>query len=109
MGWVVAAGLVCLRAAWGGVYGLWRVWKKVVVMFSLDLRSLALFRMAIGLIVLLDLLDRMRFLREHYTDAGKHPAVCLTVCSHGHGVRAQRCDAEEAGCELLATYAIFIV
>src|SRR5689334_10114531 len=104
MGWVVAAGLVCLSAAWSGVSGLWRVWRGVVVMFSLDMRQLVLWRMAFALIVLLDLVDRIRFLREHYTDAGKY-----TLVTHCVYVGNPRGDAEEAGCELLAASAIFIV
>jgi hypothetical protein len=43
--------------------------------FSIDLRALALFRIAIATVLLFDLLDRSRFLVAHYTDAGIYPAA----------------------------------
>lgn len=42
-------------------------WKEL---FGLDVRSLALFRFVLGLIVLGDLIDRGVYLTEHYTDDG---------------------------------------
>lgn len=41
--------------------------------FAIDLRSLALFRIALGAYVFWDLLDRSRFLEAHYTDFGVYP------------------------------------
>ncbi len=38
--------------------------------FSVDLRSLAITRMAFGILILADLLIRSRFLRDFYTDEG---------------------------------------
>ena len=42
-------------------------------LFSIDLRSLAVFRIALGAILLVDLGFRARFLGVHYTDAGAIP------------------------------------
>lgn len=39
----------------------------------LDTRSLALFRIALGVLLLMDLISRARFLRAHYTDFGVLP------------------------------------
>ncbi|MGA1192190.1 MAG: HTTM domain-containing protein, partial [Bdellovibrionota bacterium] len=39
----------------------------------LDTRSLALFRIALGLLLLIDLINRAKFLRAHYTDFGVLP------------------------------------
>ena len=44
-------------------------------MFSVDLRSLALLRMALGALLLVDLAQRARFLEANYTDAGVLPRV----------------------------------
>lgn len=41
--------------------------------FSLDLRSLALMRVSVACILLYDLFDRARFLKDHYTDWGLLP------------------------------------
>jgi len=41
--------------------------------FAIDLRSLGLFRIALGTYVFWDLLDRGRFLEAHYTDFGVYP------------------------------------
>src|SRR5687767_4415359 len=37
------------------------------VLFAIDLRSLALFRIGLGLLITFDLANRARFLVEHYT------------------------------------------
>jgi hypothetical protein len=42
-------------------------------LFAIDLRSLALFRIVAGLILLFDLGDRARLLAANYTDAGVYP------------------------------------
>jgi hypothetical protein len=42
-------------------------------MFSLDERSLALFRMGLGLLVMKDVIERSEFLNIHYTDDGVLP------------------------------------
>lgn len=41
--------------------------------FGLDLRSLAAFRIGLGLLLLLDLYERAKTLREHYTGEGAFP------------------------------------
>src|SRR5438094_7542162 len=46
---------------------------KAAEFFSIDLRSLALFRITAGLIILVDLAMRMQDLRGHYTDQGVWP------------------------------------
>jgi hypothetical protein len=46
-------------------------------LFSLDLRSLAVFRILLGTLILLDLFNRLPHLSEHYTDAGVLPRAAL--------------------------------
>lgn len=41
--------------------------------FGIDLRSLAVFRIGLGLLILLDLFGRAQTLREHYTGVGAFP------------------------------------
>ena len=41
--------------------------------FGIDLRGLALFRIVLGSLLLIDLAQRARLLRTNYTDAGAHP------------------------------------
>src|SRR5262245_43844970 len=41
--------------------------------FAIDLRSLAAFRIGLGLLLLADLFGRAKTLREHYTGAGAFP------------------------------------
>lgn len=53
----------------------WR--ERIDEIIGLDLRSLALFRISIALVVLYDLADRVRELSVHYTDAGVVPAATL--------------------------------
>ena len=48
-------------------------------MFSLDLRSLALFRIGVSLLILADLLIRAQSLVAHYTDAGVLPRSVQTT------------------------------
>ncbi len=43
------------------------------VVFGLDTRSLSLFRVGLGLLVVVDALDRLRDLTAHYSDAGALP------------------------------------
>jgi hypothetical protein len=50
---------------------------KVQEVFGLDLRSLALFRVGLGLLLLADLAARCPDLRAHYTDAGVLPRAAL--------------------------------
>lgn len=45
----------------------------VAELFGIDLRSLALFRIALGLLLLADIGTRLQELRAHYTDAGIWP------------------------------------
>jgi hypothetical protein len=50
---------------------------KVVQIFSADLRSLAVFRMVLALLVLADLVNRATDLYAHYTDQGILPRTVL--------------------------------
>ena len=50
---------------------------RIRTLFSIDLRSLAMFRIAIATIVLVDLLSRSRFIEALYTDAGILPVWLL--------------------------------
>lgn len=49
------------------------LWKKITRSWSLDLRSLSLFRIGLALVIIGDLLLRSRYLMEHYTDMGIFP------------------------------------
>ncbi|HCG90383.1 MAG TPA: hypothetical protein DEZ08_00890 [Dehalococcoidia bacterium] len=51
--------------------------------FSLDLRSLALFRIVVGVLLLWDLIWRMKDLTAHYSDLGLLPRAALTDTSIG--------------------------
>ena len=55
--------------------GWWRA--KVIEVFGADLRSLALFRIVVALLVLADLANRATDLTAHYTDAGVLPRTAL--------------------------------
>lgn len=57
--------------------GLHRGCNPLSKIFGADLRSLALFRMVLAIIVLIDLFGRATFLRIHYTDAGLVPRDML--------------------------------
>jgi len=46
---------------------------RALTLFGIDLRSLALFRITIALLLLIDLASRARLLSANYTDAGAHP------------------------------------
>ncbi|HBY80263.1 MAG TPA: hypothetical protein DEG47_25360, partial [Cyanobacteria bacterium UBA11148] len=46
-------------------------------LFGLDLRSLAVFRIGLGLLLIIDLIDRSRDLNAHYTDFGILPRAPL--------------------------------
>ena len=50
---------------------------KLEELFGIDLRSLALFRVCLGLIILVDLLTRLPDLNAFYTDAGLLPRAAL--------------------------------
>jgi predicted DCC family thiol-disulfide oxidoreductase YuxK len=50
---------------------------KIQQIFGLDLRSLAVFRMGIALIVIEDLISRFRALEGHYSDVGILPRTAL--------------------------------
>ncbi len=47
--------------------------KRLARAWSLDLRSLSLFRVGLALIIIVDLFLRARYLTEHYTDMGIFP------------------------------------
>ena len=57
--------------------GVWR--GKLEALFGVDVRSLALFRCAVGIILLVDLVERSRWLRENYTDLGILPRSLLAA------------------------------
>src|SRR5215212_4986679 len=50
---------------------------KIVEIFGADLRSLAVFRVVLALLVLADLANRATDLYQHYTDAGVLPRTVL--------------------------------
>ena len=52
-------------------------YEKVVEIFGADLRSLALFRIVLALLVLIDLTNRVTDFYAHYTDAGILPRTVL--------------------------------
>src|ERR687898_121730 len=54
-----------------------RVRAKIVEIFGADLRSLAVFRIVLALLVLADLANRATDLYQHYTDAGVLPRTAL--------------------------------
>ncbi|ACK66203.1 HTTM domain protein [Rippkaea orientalis PCC 8801] len=47
-------------------------------LLGLDLRSLALFRIALGLLIILDLINRAQDLKAHYTESGVFRLAALT-------------------------------
>lgn len=49
------------------------LWIRLQQSWSLDLRSLGLFRVGLALVILGDLALRARYLTEHYTDMGVYP------------------------------------
>lgn len=51
--------------------------KRFILMFSLDLRSLALMRVLYGAVLLFDIIDRARYLNTFYTDFGVMPRNVL--------------------------------
>ncbi len=51
--------------------------EKATVIFGADLRSLAVFRIALALLVLMDLVNRATDLRAHYTDEGVLPRAVV--------------------------------
>jgi len=51
--------------------------RKLVELFGVDLRSLGVLRVAIALVILLDLMQRSRDLVAHYTDFGVLPRAAL--------------------------------
>lgn len=52
--------------------------------FGLDVRSLALFRIVLGLLMIFDLLYRAQDLKAHYTDAGILPIALVSVGQQQH-------------------------
>jgi len=61
--------------------GPWARWLDAV--FGVDLRSLALFRIGLALVLLWDLFDRSKSVAAHYTDAGTVPAAVLPLVTGG--------------------------
>ena len=61
-----------------------QAWGKALLeAFSVDTRSLAAFRIAIGALLLVDLTSRARDLSAHYTDAGVLPCAARTMIYDG--------------------------
>ncbi|MEN8182257.1 MAG: HTTM domain-containing protein [Myxococcota bacterium] len=60
---------------------------KLEPLFSIDLRSLALFRVSVGLLLLADLAVRAGDLVAHYTDLGVLPVEVLRAHPHGRLLR----------------------
>ena len=58
--------------------------------FGLDLRSLAVFRVGLALIILLDLRGRSRNIEEHYSDAGVLPRYALDDIPSPQGLAPRR-------------------
>ncbi|MEZ4820589.1 MAG: HTTM domain-containing protein [Bdellovibrionota bacterium] len=52
--------------------------------FSIDVRSMALFRICLGMVLLIDLLDRIRFLEAFYTDYGFAPRYSVLEEFYDH-------------------------
>ncbi len=51
--------------------------RTVATLFAIDIRSLALMRICLGLLLLTDLISRSRTLVAHYTDQGILPRKVL--------------------------------
>jgi hypothetical protein len=51
--------------------------ERLRLLFGIDLRSLALFRIACGLLLLVDLASRAQLLEANYTDFGAHPRAAV--------------------------------
>lgn len=49
------------------------MWSRIKQAWSLDVRSLSVFRVGLALVVLSDLVLRSRYIVEHYTDMGIYP------------------------------------
>lgn len=62
----------------GGIYG---IAEKI---FGIDVRSLALFRICLALVMIGDLLYRAQDLSAHYTDAGVLPIALVSVFQQQH-------------------------
>lgn len=53
------------------------LWAKTKELFGMDERSLALFRICLGVTILFDLVTRMHDIKAHYTDLGVLPRVTV--------------------------------
>lgn len=54
-----------------------KIKERFILMFGLDLRSLALMRVSLGFLILFDIIDRARYITVHYTDSGIMPRDAL--------------------------------
>jgi len=61
--------------------GLWR-WAGLREIFAIDLRTLALFRIGLAVMIVADLILRARDLRAHYTDFGIMPRAVIDGFMH---------------------------
>ena len=63
----------------------WTAFRTLRLTFALDVRSMALFRVFLAALVLIDLSDRWYYLREHYTDDGtSSPTGIPNLLAHSH-------------------------
>lgn len=58
-------------------------WEKLKLTFGCDLRSLALFRIAVAVMIIADLISRARDLKAHYSDAGILPRADFLEMTRG--------------------------
>ncbi len=61
-----------------------RLYRVLDTLFGIDVRTLALFRIGLGLILIADLLYRARDLEAHYTDFGVIPVALLRQMLKSH-------------------------
>ncbi len=54
------------------------IWWNIAHWWSLDTRSLSLFRVAFALLIIVDIALRSRYIVEHYTDMGIYPRAAFT-------------------------------
>lgn len=60
--------------------------RRVRSRFAVDARSLAALRVALGAVLLIDLITRARYLRTFYTDAGVYPRTVLAASTSEQAV-----------------------
>jgi hypothetical protein len=63
-----------------------RIQTTIDDLFGIDVRALVLFRVGLGMVLLLDVLKRAIALEAHYTDAGVLPRASLAAIRPGPGI-----------------------